>query len=83
MNAAVASPWQNTEITLTAAADRPDPYGGVDVAHVTGPDGDVRRRPAFHDGGRAWRIRFAAPTPGSWRWRTDASADDPRYTAGR
>ena len=30
-------------------------------------------RPAFWDGGRTWRVRFASPQPsGTWHWRVEA-----------
>src|SRR5262249_5292521 len=36
-------------------------------------DGNVLRRPAFFDGGRTWRIRFASPIAyGKWQWTTTA-----------
>jgi hypothetical protein len=75
-------PWQAAEIALAAAGGYANAYTGVDVwADFVGPhfddDGRVLRRPAFYDGGSTWRIRFAAPSAGSWRWRTDASVDDP------
>ncbi|SEG92199.1 protein of unknown function [Nonomuraea solani] len=71
--------WRETEITLTAAADLPDPYTGVDVwADFTHDGGLSLRRPAFWDGGRTWRVRFSSPLPdGRWRWTTGASVDDP------
>jgi hypothetical protein len=74
----VAGPWREVEITLTADSVYRNAYRDVDVwADFTHDDGTVLRRPAFFDGGRVWRIRFAAPRPGgAWRWVTDASADD-------
>lgn len=70
--------WQAFEIVLTAAGEHADPYAGVQVwADFDDADGWVLRRPAFYDGGRTWRLRFAAPSPGTWRWHTGASVDDP------
>ncbi len=73
-----AQPWREVEITLTAAQDSPNGYTDVEVwADFTHDDGAVLRRPAFWDGGRTWRIRFAAPrADGRWTWRSDCSADD-------
>ncbi len=74
-----AAPWHHAEITLTAAHDHPDPYAGVAVwAYFVHDSGAVLRRPAFWDGGRIWRLRFASPLAGGrWRWRTEADVDDP------
>jgi hypothetical protein len=54
--------WQETQITLTAHDEVADPYTSVEVwADFTHDDGTTLRRPAFHDGDRTWRIRFASP----------------------
>src|SRR5215207_9618806 len=45
----------------------------VDFVSDTGP---TLRRLAFVDGDRTWRIRFAPPAAGRWRWRTSASVED-------
>ena len=71
-------PWREVELALTAARDYDNPYIDVDVwAEFAHESGGVLRRPAFWDGDRTWRIRFAAPAPGVWRWRSFGSADDP------
>jgi Protein of unknown function (DUF4038)/Domain of unknown function (DUF5060) len=75
-------PWRETELELTASADFANPYTDVQVwaefEHES--SGDRLRRPAFWDGERTWRIRFAAPVAGAWRWRSFSSADDPGLT---
>ncbi|XVU27753.1 DUF4038 domain-containing protein [Actinoplanes sp. CA-054009] len=73
------SAWRETEITLTAENAVADPYTAVEVwATFTHTDGTVLRRPAFHDGGRTWRVRFASPAGhGAWRWSTTADVPDP------
>ena len=43
----------------------------VDVV-LTGPGGTVRV-PAFWSGGSEWRVRFAAPEPGTYSWRSECS----------
>ena len=67
-----AQPWREVELTLTAAQDSPNGYTDVDVwADFTHDDGAVLRRPAFWDGGRTWKIRFASPlADGRWTWRS-------------
>ncbi len=70
-------PWREYEITLTAAGDCPNPYTDRQVwAEFTHANGTVLRRPAFWDGGRTWKIRFAANQIGRWTWRSFCEPDD-------
>lgn len=74
-----AQRWELVELTLTAAQAHASPYTDVEVqVDFAGPDGARVRRPAFWDGDRTWRVRFAAPAIGRWTWRSAASveADD-------
>ncbi|MEU7836993.1 DUF4038 domain-containing protein [Nonomuraea sp. NPDC049129] len=66
-----ATPWWTNELAFEAAREHVNPYRDLDVQVVfTGP-GDVQvRRPAFWDGGRTWRVRFAPTAPGRWSYRT-------------
>jgi hypothetical protein len=75
------SPWRETEITLTAHQDDPNPYTNQTVwADFTHENGHTLRRPAFWDGApdgqSTWKLRFAAPTTGRWTWRSDSSSPD-------
>lgn len=78
MSSSVAGAWRAVEVTLTAEQDIPDGYLAVDVwADFTSSDGTILRRPAFYDGDRTWRLRFASPTaPATWTW---TSYSDPKY----
>ena len=70
-----AQPWREVEFALTATEDHANPYTDVEVwVDFVHDSGLALRRPAFWDGGRTWRVRFAAPLPGTWRWRGDGSA---------
>jgi hypothetical protein len=75
----LTSAWREAEVTLTAETDIADPYTSIDVwVSFTHDDGTVLRRPAFHDGGRIWRVRFASPIGhGRWRWSATANRPDP------
>lgn len=75
----VRGPWRQVEITLTGRHALDRPYVSTQVwADFVHDDGRVLRRPAFYDGGRTWRIRFASPLPhGRWRWTSAATVDDP------
>ncbi|UCD53044.1 MAG: DUF5060 domain-containing protein, partial [Phycisphaerales bacterium] len=74
----LAYPWRECEIRLAAECDYPNPYTDVKVwAEFTHDTGITLRRPAFWDGGRAWKIRFASPlTEGRWTWRSFSSVSD-------
>jgi hypothetical protein len=69
--------WREAEITLTALGDYANAYTDVqcwaDFAHSSGV---TLRRPAFWDGGRTWRVRFAPPLPGKWQWRSASTPND-------
>jgi hypothetical protein len=72
MNSVV--PWTIIEIVLTSLVAYDSPYTQIDVDVVfTGPNGQTIVRPAFWDGGNTWRVRFAAPAVGEWRWQSTCS----------
>jgi hypothetical protein len=65
--------WRVSEFTFTAADNHEgQPQHVVFGATFTGPDGRVYDVPGFWDGGRTWRLRFTPPTPGVWRYQTEA-----------
>jgi hypothetical protein len=66
--------WQAVEIALTSSVSYADPFQDVDVtATFTGPAGKAITRPAFWDGGRTWKVRFAPPEAGLWSMTTSAT----------
>ncbi len=66
--------WQAVEITLTSSITYTDPFQNVDVtATFAGPGGTTITRPAFWDGGSAWKIRFAPTQTGLWTMTTTAT----------
>lgn len=74
----LAHPWRECELTLTAAHDYSSPYTDLEVwGEFTHAAGTTLRRPAFWDGGRTWKIRFASPiATGRWTWRSFSSVED-------
>jgi len=76
--------WETQEITLRAARDYENPY--VDVVcwiDLEGP-GFEKRVYGFWDGGRIFKVRFVATSPGEWRWRTGSNHEsDEGLTGGR
>ena len=74
MSGVQSSVWREVEIVLTGEQEYRNPYVEVEVwvdfEHETG----IRlRRPAYWDGGRTWRVRFAPPEVGSWKWTSAGS----------
>lgn len=73
-----AQPWREVEMTLTAESDYANGYTDVEVwAEFSHENGTTLRRPAFWDGGRTWKIRFASPLgEGRWTWRSFSAPQD-------
>ena len=70
--------WRPIEIDLVGAQTHAGPYTDVDLwCDFEDENGTVLRRPAFWAGSSTWKIRFAAPTAGRWRWRTSGNVHDP------
>ncbi|WP_214630542.1 discoidin domain-containing protein [Paenibacillus agaridevorans] len=71
--------WCSMELSLMSSKTYNDPFADVDVvATFTGPGGIQITRPAFWDGGRIWKVRFAPTVTGTWSMTVEAdpSADD-------
>jgi hypothetical protein len=61
--------WREIELVLRGHGSGGRPYTDVDVwVNFEHESGARLRRPAFWDGGDTWRVRFAAPTAGVWKW---------------
>jgi hypothetical protein len=57
-------------VALEATYDNPYDVRQVHLAAVfTGPDGREWTVPGFWDGDETWRVRFAPPVEGEWRYR--------------
>ncbi|MFN2202994.1 MAG: DUF4038 domain-containing protein [Caldilineaceae bacterium] len=74
----LAYAWQEVEFSLTASSDCANPYTDVEVwVDFTHDSGEVLRRPAFWDGGRTWKVRFASiVAEGAWTWQSFSSNKD-------
>lgn len=63
--------WRMAEISLTSTREYTNAFDGVDITVTfTGPGKVELKRPAFWDGGKTWKIRFAPPTAGQWSYTT-------------
>ena len=71
-------PWREVEIALESTQEYTNPYMDLDVwADFTHESGVMLRRPAFWDGERSWKIRFATPFDyGRWTWHSHCSLSD-------
>jgi hypothetical protein len=68
--------WETQEIRFEAARDYANAYAEVELwIELEGP-GFARRVYGFWDGGRTFKIRFAATGPGEWRWRSGSNQPD-------
>lgn len=69
--------WRTIELSFESTREYLNPYQAVDAEAVfLGPDGIRIVRPAFWDGGRTWKVRFAPTRQGRWRYSvtsTDAT----------
>lgn len=67
--------WTTYEISLESTVDYDNAYTAVTVwATFRNEAGEQLTRPAFWDGGRTWKIRFAPSDAHSvWSWTTHAS----------
>ncbi|HTA29867.1 MAG TPA: DUF4038 domain-containing protein [Candidatus Cybelea sp.] len=62
------------EMTLTAAQTYADPFNQVELNAVfVDPAGHELRLPAFWDGGKVWKVRYASPMPGLHHFHTECS----------
>lgn len=69
-----AALWRVTEINLESVLEHGNPYADTEVTvSFHGPGGETIHRPAFWDGGRTWKVRFAPTAPGRWRWTSVCS----------
>ena len=62
------------ELTFTADGSYADPFNGVTLDAVfIDPHGLELRVPAFWAGTNVWKVRYASPSPGTHRFRTECS----------
>ena len=61
------------EWTIESKKAYKDPFNDVDVDAIFERDGQVWRVPAFWRGTDQWTVRFAPPTPGSYRYHLECT----------
>ena len=68
--------WRAIELTFEGSGEHRNPYLDVQVDVIfRGPRGLEILRPAFWDGDRTWRVRFAPTRPGHWRYEVRSAED--------
>lgn len=66
--------WRVLELEFTAHEVHADPYRDLELDVIFAHDGDLElTMPAFWDGERCWKVRFAAPETGAWTYCTQCS----------
>jgi hypothetical protein len=62
------------EVSFTSQSEHVDPFNDVQLDVVfDAPSGTSIRVPAFWDGGKVWRVRYASGAVGAHRYRTECS----------
>src|SRR5471030_1341064 len=62
------------ELTFTSSNPHSDPFNEVTLDVVfKDPEGKEVTVPAFWDGGQVWRVRYATPHIGTYRFQTICS----------
>jgi hypothetical protein len=75
---------KSVEFELTARNRYSDIFNQVEVDVVfTRPGGAAWRVPAFWAGDNTFRVRFAAPEPGEYAWRSECTTGDDAGLHGR
>jgi hypothetical protein len=64
---------QTIEYTFTSSKDHSDPFNEIEVDAVFTSNDLTWRVPAFWAGGMTWKVRFAAPEPGVYSFKTACS----------
>ena len=71
--AAEVAPWTVFETAIESTVAYDNPFTDVEV-NIVFTQGDVTWRvPAFWDGGTTWRVRFAPPRAGEYRYAGESS----------
>lgn len=71
--------WTATEFEFQSQKEWTDAQAFNDVTldvAFTSESGTVLTVPAFWDGGKVWRVRFAPTEPGVWKFQTSCKEDD-------
>ena len=62
------------EVTFAGTVDHKDPFNEITLDVIFTDPGGVRRRvPAFWDGGKVWKVRYASPLVGVHHFRSECS----------
>lgn len=65
-----AQTWVANEVAFESTKTYADPFNDVDVDLILVGNGIKFTIPAFWDGGKIWKARFACPSEGNWFFKT-------------
>ncbi len=72
--------WEKLDLSFSAERTYANPYTDVEVwVDLEGP-GFSRRAYGFWNGGDSFVVRVTATAPGTWKWVSGSSSDDPGLT---
>jgi hypothetical protein len=72
-----AAQYRVCELAFEAQAPPKNPWTDLRLtATFRGPKDQCVQVRGFHDGGKAWKVRFAPPAPGRWTYRTACDPAD-------
>lgn len=72
------------ELQFASSGHYAQPFLDAELtAHFAGPGGEERSVPCFWAGGNVWKVRFAPPEEGVWRFRTACTDESDKGLHGR
>lgn len=76
--------WECVELELSSSVEYDNPFMEVELKlEFSGPKGERLLVPAFWDGGRLWKARFAPTSEGEWKWKSICSKLSDKGLHGR
>lgn len=70
---AEVAPWAVFEKAIESKVTYDNPFTDIEVTAVFSQGDATWRVPAFWDGGTIWKVRFAPPRAGEYRWTVESS----------
>lgn len=69
--------WQTFELEFESMGVYTNPYMELELnVEFISPAGKKNVVPGFWDGDNKWKVRFAPPVPGCWKWETKGDNED-------
>ena len=78
-----ANQWEVVDIRFPVATVPGQPVDATLTAELTRSDGETTQAVGFYDGGNTYTLRFTAPAPGEWTYRTASSIGELNGLTGK